>query len=192
MFEFLKDWITGVIAMVIFITIIDLLIPSNSGFKKYVSLVTGMIVVITILAPVFKLLARNADVQATISQYTSEFDKRQFEIDKNGIREDVNKRTMEVFKEKLKASLESEIYKSTGKKYVVSGLEIVEDSNSTDFACIKSLELKKSYEDGSVKPVDSVSIGKGNVEEKEYRDEKVVTFLKDNFDVNPSVIKFKK
>ena len=190
MFEFLRSWITGIVGMVIFMTVIDLILPQNNGFKKYVSLVTGLIVVITILTPVFKLLDRNNDVQATISKYTEDFGKRQSELDKNKIDQDINKRTMQVFKENLKASLESEIYKSTGKRYEISSIEVVEDSNSLDYGSIRVLELKKGYADGTVKPVDSVIIG-GNVsQEKEIKDEKVVSFLKDKFNVNPSAVKF--
>jgi stage III sporulation protein AF len=190
MFEFLRSWITGVVGMVIFMTVIDLILPQNNGFKKYVSLVTGLIVVITILTPVFKLLDRNNDVQATIAKYTEDFGKRQSELDKNKIDQDINKRTMQVFKQNLKASLESEIYKSTGKRYEISSIEVVEDSNSLDYGSIRVLELKKGYADGAVKPVDSVIIG-GNVsQEKEIKDEKVVSFLKDKFNVNPSAVKF--
>lgn len=192
MFDLLKEWITGIVAMVLFVTIIDLLVPQNSGFKKYVSLVTGIIVVITILTPVFKLLDRRVDVQEAISQFTQDFDKKLYEIDEKGIEKSVNSQTIEVFKEKLKTNLESEIYKSTGERYKVLKLEIVEDTDSVNFASIKSLELKKSYGEGSVKPVDNITIGDSEAVEKEYRDERVASFLRENFNVDPSKIKFKK
>jgi len=49
--EFLKSWITGIIMLVIFITVVDLLLPDNK-YKKYIDLTVGMIVMISIIEPV--------------------------------------------------------------------------------------------------------------------------------------------
>lgn len=192
MLMFLKEWITAVVSMVIFMTVIDLVLPHNSGFKKYVSLVTGLIVVITILVPVFKLIDKRVDVQATILQYTDDFNKKQYEIDKSNLQKSINEQTMEVYKEKLRKQIEQEVYRETGKKYTVIKLEVVEDTNSINYAEIKALEFKVSQDESSVKPVDKVVIGGQQTEEKEFKDVKVINFLKEKFNIDPSLVKFKK
>lgn len=55
MIDLLKNWIRNVITIVIFANIIELLLP-NSSMRKYVKVVMGFFILLTILNPLFKLL----------------------------------------------------------------------------------------------------------------------------------------
>ncbi|MEW4284020.1 stage III sporulation protein AF [Priestia koreensis] len=55
----LTEWITNIILFILLATIIDLLLP-NSNFQKYTKMVVGLLLILIIVTPVFKLL--NVDV----------------------------------------------------------------------------------------------------------------------------------
>lgn len=55
MIDLLKSWIRNVITIVIFANIIELLLP-NSSLRKYVKVVMGFFILLTVLHPLFNLL----------------------------------------------------------------------------------------------------------------------------------------
>jgi stage III sporulation protein AF len=55
MIEFLSDWLKKIILLILLATFIDLLLP-NSSMQRYVKLVIGLFVLMTILSPIFQLL----------------------------------------------------------------------------------------------------------------------------------------
>ncbi|TCP31178.1 stage III sporulation protein AF [Scopulibacillus darangshiensis] len=61
--SFITQWMTQIILVILFAIILELLLPSNS-FQKYVKMVIGLILIITLLTPVTKLL--NVDINQTI------------------------------------------------------------------------------------------------------------------------------
>jgi stage III sporulation protein AF len=190
MLSFLKEWIISVAAMIIFMVLIDLILPSNN-FRKYAKFVTGLIVIVTILSPVFKLFDKNIDAATVISDYTESFNKTSSEIDRNKIQSNVKKQTIDVFKSNLKKSIEKEIYNELGKKYSVSEICIIEDSLSLNFGDIKNITLKKESEDKVVKPVEKIVIGNSKTEDKQApRDTKVIEVLKNKYNIDPSSVKF--
>jgi stage III sporulation protein AF len=190
MLSFLKEWIISVAAMIIFMVLIDLILPSNN-FRKYAKFVTGLIVIVTILSPVFKLFDKNIDAATVISDYTESFNKTSSEIDRNKIQSNVKKQTIDVFKSNLKKSIEKEIYNELEKKYLVSEICIIEDSLSLNFGDIKNITLKRESEDKVVKPVEKIVIGNSKTEDKQApRDTKVIEVLKNKYNIDPSSVKF--
>ncbi|OEH55676.1 stage III sporulation protein AF [Oceanobacillus sp. E9] len=69
----LIDWVTQIIIFIIIASIIDLLIPAND-LKKYVRLVTGLVLILIILQPVFHLF--NTDIDTVISSSISEMEQQ--------------------------------------------------------------------------------------------------------------------
>jgi len=62
--ELIKNWAIAVAFAVIFGTVVSMLLP-ESGIKKYVSVVIGIVVTIIILSPLISVLS-GADVQAEL------------------------------------------------------------------------------------------------------------------------------
>lgn len=185
----IKAWLTSVLVTVIFMTVVDMILPSNN-LKKYAKFVTGLIVIITILSPVFKIFSNQVRMEDYIAEYTTRLLDNESPVNNEEIRKDINKKTIDAFKENLKKSIENYIYDSTGKKYQVTVVNMVEDFNSIEFSKIEYLELKRIYGNGDIKPVETITIGeKGNAEE-EPADKKAISILKEKFGINSSVVKF--
>lgn len=190
MIGFIKSWIIQILVTVIFMVLVDMILPNNN-FKKYAKLATGLIVVITIITPVLKLFDRGIDVEEAISNYIVEFQDKESNIDKNQIEQETNKKTVEAFKEKLKGAIEQSIYNKTGEKYNIMDITIVEDIDSYNFSEVKNIKIKKSPVEGNIKAVDKVIISKGNVTEEEApKDKKVLEILKNEFNINTDAVKF--
>ncbi|MBM7650438.1 stage III sporulation protein AF [Bacillus ectoiniformans] len=64
---FISDWIVNVIAFILLAAVIDLLLPS-SEFQKYVKLVLGLLLVMVMLSPLWKLMS--VDVGAEFQRWT--------------------------------------------------------------------------------------------------------------------------
>jgi stage III sporulation protein AF len=192
MIEFIRGWIIQVLVTVIFMVLVDMVLPNNN-FKKYAKLATGLIVVITIITPVFKLFEKGIDVEGKIENYITTFQEKESNIDKNQIEQDVNKKTIEAYKEKLNEAIEQSIYNETGKKCTVIDITIVEDTGSYNFSEVKNIKIMKSPIEGSIKTVDKVTIGKENKANDEAPiDKDVLKVLMNEFNINSDAVKFVK
>lgn len=192
MIGFIKNWIIQVLVTVIFMILVDMILPNNN-FKKYAKLATGLIVMITIITPVFKLFDRSMNVEETIGNYITTFQDRESNIDRERIEEDVNKKTVETYKEKLKEAIEQTIYNKTGEKYSVAEIEIVEDTSSYNFSEVKNIKIMKNSDDGSIKVVDKVVIGKErDANDEAPIDKNVLEVLKNEFNIHSEAVKFVK
>ena len=189
MLEFLKNWIISVVTMVIFMALIDLILPENN-IKKYARFVTGLLVIVTILNPVFKLFAGNASIETYITQYTDAIDTNSSLTNTKEAQSDIEEKTREVFKENLKKEIESKIKNSTGENYTVVSIDVELDSKSSNYGTISSIELKKS--NNAIEPVSKITIGKGSNDEKSPGDDKVKKLLLDEFNIKSSNVKFVK
>lgn len=193
MLEFLRNYILSVTVIVLFLAFIDLILPENS-IKKYARFVTGLIVIVTILSPIFKIFDRKNDIETYILSYENQYNSAFTNSNQVDIQKKVKLQTEQIFKEKLKESIEKEIYNSTKKRYSVTDIAL-DKENSDDiysFANIKQIKLKILEDNSSVKSVDKVVIGEENQNNNEYRDDEVVKILQTKYDINPSIIKFEK
>jgi stage III sporulation protein AF len=59
MIEFLSEWLRKIILLILLATFIDLLLP-NSSMQRYVKLVIGLFVLLTILSPLFQVFHSEA------------------------------------------------------------------------------------------------------------------------------------
>lgn len=67
----LTSWITNIIILLILAMILDMLLP-NSELKKYVKLVTGLLLIVMIISPLFKLMS--TDYHAMVSSLSDYFE----------------------------------------------------------------------------------------------------------------------
>lgn len=189
--EFLHNWITSIASIIIFVSLMELIIPSGS-IKKYTRIATGLIVMVTILNPIFRVFDRSTDIQTYISQYVSTYNVNTSDVENKIVEKRIEEQTIEVYKKKLSEKIENEIRNEIGKKYSVQNLVINEDVNSIEFGAVKYIELRSILDDKSIKPVDKVVIGKDSSSVKEFKDEKVLSMLQDTYYIESSKVKFVK
>ncbi|WP_010284577.1 stage III sporulation protein AF [Bacillus timonensis] len=58
--SFIAEWVTNIILFILLATIVDMLLPSSS-MQKYVKMVTGLLLILIILTPLFSLFKTDLD-----------------------------------------------------------------------------------------------------------------------------------
>jgi stage III sporulation protein AF len=157
MVNFMKDWVLNIITLVLFIVMIEILLPSGK-MKKYVNLVTGFILIIAIINPFLKLLGNKvslADTQLSDSNY---IDRLEIEKDSKLLKQEQMKQITEVYRKKIIKQLEQSAMDMEGIADAKADVIINEDYNSGTFGEIKRAYLEISLKSGDnvIKPVEKV------------------------------------
>lgn len=196
MYDGVRQWIIGIVVTIIFMSIVDLILPENS-FRKYAKLATGLIVIIAILSPVFKLFKGGITIEQYIESYSDSLTMGSG-VDTSQVEAMVDKETLTVFKENLKDKIEGSVLSNLDKTCKVTDIEIDEDTKSKSFGKILYMEIRvNNGMVDSIEPVDKVIIGGGQEKNSEddlkaERDDEILKLLKDSFGVDASTVKFLK
>lgn len=168
MISFMKDWVLNIAALVMFIVIVEMLMPSGK-MKKYLSLVTGFVLIIAIINPFLKFIGSGAkleDIQISNSNFIDKY-----EIEKNSsiLKDEQNKQIIEVYRKKLIKQLEDNLSKNKDVAGVKGDVIINEDYNSENFGEILRVYAEITTDEGNngVRPVAKVEkIEIGNKDSK--------------------------
>jgi stage III sporulation protein AF len=162
--SFLREWVLNIITLVIFIVLLEILIPSGK-MKKYVNLVSGFILLIAIINPFVKLVRKDIDFKAFYIQNSNYMDRKDIEAKSKVLEEQQLKQITEVYRNKIIRQLEDNVKEIKGIKEVGADVLINEDYTSQSFGEIKRvyLYLKLLGTTDAIKPVtrvEKVVIGK--------------------------------
>lgn len=192
MINFLKSWITTIVTLIIFLTLAELILPENS-IKKYSKFVIGVIVILNILVPVFKLFDKSFNLEANISVFEKKYEPiLNNKENANQLQNKMKETTINEFKEKLKENIEKDVLKNTGKKISIKRIDVNTQFGSDEFGSINYIELKK--EDSSdIKPVEKVVIGNNNSNNiYENKDKDIVNYITKSYKISEENIVFVK
>lgn len=140
MLEFIRNYITAVALMIIFVTVVMLMLPENS-FKKYVSFVTGLMVTIAVISPVFKFLVSNGNIEGDIVHYIRTIEKGSAAVSNTDRYRTYSKdETISIYKDKLSKEILSCIKKNTGEDYKVIDLRV--NTSGENYGSISYVRLK--------------------------------------------------
>lgn len=163
--EVLYSWIKSIVFYLILITAVINVLPDN-GYKKYVKLFTGMMLVVLLISPLAKLL----NFEDTLNfQYDSELYKQELTRLQNG-----NKYLETAQTSQLVAAYESEIKQNVKQIVANEGLypstidiRMNEDPDSEAFGTVEEINILASYQEKSSSVhIDPIEIGK----ERDYLD----------------------
>ncbi|MCX7695082.1 MAG: stage III sporulation protein AF [Caloramator sp.] len=192
MINFLKSWITTIVTLIIFLTLAELILPENS-IKKYSKFVIGVIVILNILVPVFKLFDKSFNLEANLSVFEKKYEPiLNNKENANQLQNKMKETTINEFKEKLKENIEKDVLKNTGKKISVKRIDVNTQFGSDAFGSINYIELKK--EDSSdIKPVEKVVIGNNKSNSiYENKDKDIVNYITKSYRISEENIVFVK
>jgi stage III sporulation protein AF len=188
MFLAIKNWIISIVVIVMFLSLVDLVLPRNS-LKKYAKLVMGLIVIIIIITPIFNLFDSKTDINKLINDYTARYDTKSTQNVKK-TNDVLNVDTINVFKDNLKKEIEKSIYDNLKKKYKVTEIEIIEEQKSSQFLDVVYIELKKITNENEIEIVSKINIRNNNTNKNIFWDEAVANSLENKFNIKASAIKF--
>lgn len=186
MMEFLKEWCLNIATLVIFIVILEMLLPSGR-MKKMINLVSGLVLVIALINPVLGLMQKGIELKAYQMTNSNFIDKKEIMANSQVLKEEQIKQITNLYRNKIINQLEDLIKDIKGVSDVKADVIINEDYSDEKFGEIKRVYLElslgedeeKSKRIEPVKGIDKITIGKGkSLETKEVSDKNVDNELK--------------
>lgn len=166
MMSFIQEWILNIITLALFIALLEILLPSGK-MKKYVNLITGVILIIAIINPFLRWIRTGVDLQDHLAQSSSTMSRLEIEKGRKNMEEAQLKQIVEVYRKKIIGQLEKSAAGVKGVSEVSADVIINEDPHSETFGEIKRayLEIRTDNGTGSktIKPVaqvEKIRIGK--------------------------------
>lgn len=158
MLDFIRQWSVNIVALVLFTVIIEILLPSGK-MKKHVGLVTGTVLIITIITPLAGVLNKDFDFTKLHTSSSNSFDRLQIEKNSEYLEKMQMKQIVEVYRNKIISQMEDMAKEIKGVKEAKADIIFNEDYNSPDFGVIKRAYIEiKTVGDSSSKVGDSSSI----------------------------------
>ncbi|MDI9475855.1 MAG: stage III sporulation protein AF [Natronincolaceae bacterium] len=165
---FIREWVITIISVIIFVTFIEILIP-NSNYKRYINVITGLLLIVVILTPLTKFINRQIDFEEEVLKIFNQLELSTARNRVNNIEYSNDEAVMALYKNKISEQIKSYIENNT--EYIVSEVFVeVEDENSSQFGTITGLDITLREKTGNSKPANktvkpvqiNVSIGKNN------------------------------
>lgn len=184
--EGVKTFIVTLVSTMIFITAVELVAPDNS-FKKYLKFILGLILVAVILTPIINVFTKGEEEISILIDKFSNTKDTMGKITDEG--KEKNTLQEKVFKENLEKNINEMLinnFRDTTFKTTI-------DVSITITGEVK-VDIKKVFvcmEDGSVKKVEKITIGKVAKEERAElteKEKKVRAYLKEELKINESKI----
>jgi stage III sporulation protein AF len=149
--------------VVIFISFVELLLPSSS-MKKYIKMVVGLLVILVILNPIIELLYGDINVQDEIFKSSVMIEKEMISKDATDFQKSRNQQMIAIYKEKISEHLRDKIGFEYDVRLQNVHIEIEEDMENKDFGKIREIHLvlteekKKPDQQIAIESIDQVSI----------------------------------
>jgi stage III sporulation protein AF len=150
MLEFVSQWVINIVALVLFIVIAEMLMPSGK-IKKYLGIVTGTVLVAAIITPLLELAGRDFDFVLVQGVTGVEISRHQIEKDSRLLEEEQMRQIIQVYCNDLIEQIELQAKEVNGVRDAKADIIINEDTESERFGEIKRiyLEIRPDRGDGS-------------------------------------------
>lgn len=148
MIDFLRNWVVNIVTLVVFVMLIEMMLPSGK-VKKLVNLVTGFILVIGLINPVLELFEKEIDLKEFQLAGSNYIDKKEVMINSEVLEERQIRQITNAYREKIIAQLKSVAKDIKEVKEAEADVIINEDYTSERFGEVKKVYLYLSLEDES-------------------------------------------
>ena len=157
MIGFIKEWVLNIVTLVLFIVIIEMLVPSGR-MKKYAGLVTGFVLIIAIINPFVGLLGGKVNLTDSLTANSGFIDRAEIRKDSSLLEEQQMKQIVEVYRKKIIGQLEQSALDTKGVTGAKADVIINEDYNSENFGEIKRafLQIEVNGDKEGIRPVSKV------------------------------------
>ncbi|HZX21578.1 MAG TPA: stage III sporulation protein AF, partial [Clostridia bacterium] len=150
------------------VTFIEILIP-NSNYKRYINVVTGLLLIVVILTPLTKFINKQINFEEEVLKIFNQLELSTAQNRINNVQYSNDEAVITLYKNKIGEQVKSYIENNT--EYIVSDVFVeVEDENSSQFGTVTSLDITLREKTGNSKSADktiepvqiNVSMGKNN------------------------------
>jgi stage III sporulation protein AF len=197
--EMVYSWVKSIVFFLVLLTIINNLV-GKSGYKKYINLITGMILIILVVSPLINLFNINQKLDYYFSKNTFMTDSDNINNELIKMEETQMSRIMDEYKNEIKVQTEKLLEKEG--LYISNIFIEIDEEEGESFGTIKHLDLTASYMAGDQSDISSnitkVEIDKIQISEDEKAKEEkhnlspteinVKNLLSDFYNIEPDNI----
>lgn len=157
--EALREWITTILTVVIFVTFVEILIP-NSHYKRYINVVVGFLIMIVILNPVIHFFSSEVSIGDEILQTTNKMESLTMQNRSEAVSYDHNQAIIDLYKDNLKRQMKKRIEENT--EYAVQEINlVVEEQEGEQYGAINGVEIvlqQKDKKEGVKEGIETIKI----------------------------------
>ncbi|OIJ20302.1 stage III sporulation protein AF [Anaerobacillus alkalidiazotrophicus] len=106
--QFLTEWISNIILLILLATILELLLP-NSSLQRYVKMVVGLLLLVIILNPLFTIFTREADSWVSSIGISSQFNEKNLEISIENKKKEIESAQLAYISEQVAVQLKRQV-----------------------------------------------------------------------------------
>ncbi|MCM3002428.1 stage III sporulation protein AF [Priestia koreensis] len=196
----LTEWITNIILFILLATIIDLLLP-NSNFQKYTKMVVGLLLILIIVTPVFKLLNVDVDKLWSSMRLSSLTEQKSVENLVDFKKKEIQASQRAYILEQMAVQMKTEVKEELMKQYGVAIDHIqIQPKQTTEEPTIETIgkhiesvqvNLKAGTNSKEIANVEIVSIdtSKSQPDQKQTKHTKqIISFLANHWGIQKSQI----
>jgi len=162
MLEAIKGWVSNIIAVILFVSIVELILPEGK-MRKYVSLIAGVLVVFIIVSPLVS--AFNKDIQIEMPEMSMKepvpIEELKLQGEKIGTLR--SKQIVEAYKTKIQKSIQEQVNEVSEINCERVVCKVKEDTSKQEFGDIEEITLyitikDKGFDNSKIEPV-KIQIG---------------------------------
>jgi stage III sporulation protein AF len=169
MVEFLRGWAINIVTLVIFIVLLEILVPSGK-MNKYINLISGFLIMITLITPFLKFLQKDSDLKGLELSETININKMDIAEKSKLLGKSQSRQVIEVYRQKIINQLENYVKQNEEVESVNADVIVDEDSDSEKYGEIKriymSLNLKDKVDGNKavkmIPKVEKIQVGPGS------------------------------
>lgn len=159
MVAFIGKWILKITSIVLFFEIIQILLPTGS-YKKYVSLIVGMVITIIVIAPLIQLLG-GQNVLGNIGLQINDINAKQYKTqNKYSISQAQKAQITYIYKQKIKDYVINKILMDFDVAIKDVDVDINSDYNSNNYGYINHISISIADTNTQHKNTDDIYINK--------------------------------
>ena len=141
MISFLKNWALNIVTLVLFLLMIEIMMPSGNT-KKFVNLVAGFILLLAIIRPIAEVFTSNFRISETFYADSNFLDRAEITGRSRVLEEEQRAQVLKLYREKLINRIEQAVLEIGGIKKAKVDLIINEDYESGDFGEVKRVYVE--------------------------------------------------
>lgn len=163
MMSFLKNWALSIVTLVLFLLLVEIMMPSGST-KKFVNLVAGFILLLAIIRPVTEVFRKDIRISETFYIDSSFLDRSEISRRSDRLEDEQRQQVLNLYRERLLRRIEQAVMETGGIKEAKADVIINEDYESGKFGEVKRVYLELCP--GSPGQKDAIEVEKVEIGDK--------------------------
>jgi stage III sporulation protein AF len=154
--DIVRDWVKNLVVIILIVVLLEMLLPS-SGIKKYVQVVMGLFIIVTVLNPIVNFFQKDYVFSHEMWKAYNPIIEQQI-VDQEEIAGRNRDHILQLYKKRINEQVEKIVTASGDYGKVKADVSIEENPDEEGFASIKSItvyiqEGEQSSGEDAVKPV---------------------------------------